>query len=109
MVGLGEVLAHELAGSGVSATVVCPGDVRTDQLEEEHQWGPTGGVVPEKAMSAEHVARAIVRATAKGGPVVVVDRPHLRAAFWAMRRAPRVRIPLVADAYKQLTRGRASA
>jgi D-threitol dehydrogenase (NAD+) len=32
MVGLGEVLAHELAGSGVRAVVVCPGDVRTDQL-----------------------------------------------------------------------------
>jgi hypothetical protein len=26
-----------------------------------------------------------------------------------MRRAPRLRIPLVADAYKQLMRGRASA
>ena len=109
MVGLGEVLAHELKGSGVSATVVCPGDVRTDQLAEEHEWGPTGGVMPEKAMSAEYVARAIVRAAEKGGPVVVVDRPHLRAAFWVMRRAPRLRVPLVADAYKQLMRGRAGA
>jgi len=109
MVGLGEVLAHELSGSGVSATVVCPGDVRTDQLQEEHEWGPTGGVVPEKAMSADYVARAIVRASEKGGPVVVVDRPHLRVAFWVMRRMPRLRIPLVADAYKQLMRGRAGA
>jgi short-subunit dehydrogenase len=106
MVGLGEVLAHELAGSGVRATVVCPGDVRTDQLTEEHEWGPTGGVVPEKAMSAEYVARAIVRAAEGRKPVVVVDRPHLRAAFWFMRRAPRLRIPIVADAYKQLLRGR---
>jgi hypothetical protein len=40
---------------------------------------------------------------------VVVDRPHLRAAFWVMRRTPRLRIPLVADAYKQLMRGRAGA
>jgi short-subunit dehydrogenase len=106
MVGLGEVLAHELAGSGVRATVVCPGDVRTDQLEEEHEWGPTGGVPSEKAMSAEYVARAIVRAADAGKPVVVVDRPHLRAAFWFMRRAPRLRIPIVADAYKQLLRQR---
>jgi NAD(P)-dependent dehydrogenase (short-subunit alcohol dehydrogenase family) len=106
MVGLGEVLAHELAGSGVRATVVCPGDVRTDQLTEEHEWGPTGGVTPEKAMSADYVARAIVRAADGRRPVVVVDRPHLRAAFWFMRRAPRVRIRIVADAYKQLLRER---
>src|SRR5271167_2449367 len=106
MVGLGEVLNHELAGSGVRATVVCPGDVRTDQLTEEHEWGPTGGVAPEKAMSAERVAQAIVRATAGRKPVVVVDRPHLRAAFFILRRAPRLRIRLVAGAYKQLLRER---
>jgi short-subunit dehydrogenase len=106
MVGLGEVLVHELAGSGVRATVVCPGDVRTDQLTEEHEWGPTGGLTPEKAMSADYVARAIVRATDGRKPVVVVDRPHLRAAFFLLRRAPRLRIPLVGDAYKQLLRGR---
>ena len=104
MVGLGEVLAHELAGSGVHATVVCPGDVRTDQLNEEHEWGPTGGVAPEKAMSADHVARAIVRAADSRRPVLVVDRPHLRAAFWLMRRAPRLRIRIVADPYNQLLR-----
>ena len=104
MVGLGEVLTHELAGSGVRATVVCPGDVHTDQLEEEHEWGPTGGVTPEKAMSADYVARAIVRAAERGKPVVVVDRPHLRVAFWVMRRAPRLRIPVIADAYKKLKR-----
>jgi NAD(P)-dependent dehydrogenase (short-subunit alcohol dehydrogenase family) len=106
MVGLGEVLTHELAGSGVRATVVCPGDVRTDQLEEEHEWGLTGGVTPEKAMSADYVARAIVRASERGKPLVVVDKPHLRAAFWVMRRAPRLRVPIIADAYKKLTRER---
>ncbi len=104
MVGLGEVLNHELKRSGVHATVVCPGDVRTDQLTEEHEWGPTGGVEPDKAMSPEHVARAIVKATVAGKPLVVVDRPHLRAAFWVMRRTPRLRVPLVADAYKKLMR-----
>jgi short-subunit dehydrogenase len=104
MVGLGEVLTHELAGSGVRATVLCPGDVHTDQLEEEHKWGPTGGVTPDKAMSADYVARAIVRAAERGKPLVVVDRPHLRVAFWVMRRAPRLRVPIIADAYKKLKR-----
>jgi NAD(P)-dependent dehydrogenase (short-subunit alcohol dehydrogenase family) len=104
MVGLGEVLVHELVGSGVRATVVCPGDVNTDQLGEEHEWGPTGGVTPEKAMSADYAARAIVRAAERGKPLVVIDRAHMRAAFWVMRRAPRLRVPLIADAYKKLTR-----
>src|SRR5271156_748043 len=104
MVGLGEVLAHELAGSGVSVTVVCPGDVRTDQLNEEHEWGPTGGGPPQKAMSPDNAARAIVRAAAGRAPVVVVDRPHMRAAFFILRRAPRLRIRLLAGAPKQLLR-----
>jgi NAD(P)-dependent dehydrogenase (short-subunit alcohol dehydrogenase family) len=106
LVGLGEVLVHELAGSGVRATVVCPGDVRTDQLEEEHEWGPTGGVTPEKAMSPDYVAGAIVRAADGRAPVVVIDRPHMRASFFILRRAPRLRIPMVAGAYKQLLRER---
>ena len=107
LVGLGEVLTQELAGSGVRVSVVCPGDVRTDQLDEEHEWGPTGGVVPEKAMSPDYVARAIVRAADGRAPVRVVDRPHMRAAFFILRRAPRLRIPILADAYKQLMRDRA--
>jgi 2-hydroxycyclohexanecarboxyl-CoA dehydrogenase len=106
MVGLGEVLTHELARSGVRATVVCPGDVDTDLLGEEHEWGPTGGVTPEKAMSADYVARAIVRATERGKLLVVVDRLHLRVAFWVMRRAPRLRVPIIASAYEKLTRER---
>jgi NAD(P)-dependent dehydrogenase (short-subunit alcohol dehydrogenase family) len=47
LVGLAEVLWHELSGSGVRVCAVCPGDVRTDQLDQEHLWGPTGGVPPD--------------------------------------------------------------
>jgi hypothetical protein len=60
-------------------------------------------------MSTDHVARAIVRAAGGRAPVVVVDRPHMRAAFSLLRHAPRLRIPLVADAYKQLLRERSGA
>ena len=44
LVGLSEVLYHELAGSGVHACAVCPGDVRTEQLQRRpgvgaDRWG----------------------------------------------------------------------
>jgi NAD(P)-dependent dehydrogenase (short-subunit alcohol dehydrogenase family) len=57
LIGLAEVLCHELSGSGVQVCAVCPGDVRTGLLEQEHTWGPTGGVSLDKAMPAERVAR----------------------------------------------------
>jgi NAD(P)-dependent dehydrogenase (short-subunit alcohol dehydrogenase family) len=108
LVGLAEVLHQELAGSGVRACAVCPGDVSTDQLREELEWGPTGGAALEKAMAPERVARAIVRAAAGSKPVVVVDRPHLRAAFALMGGPRRLRLAVVRDAYKGLLRERAS-
>ena len=58
-------------------------------------------------MSPDYVASAIVRAAQRGKPLAVIDRPHMRAAFWVMRRAPRLRVPLVGDAYKKLMRERA--
>jgi 3-oxoacyl-[acyl-carrier protein] reductase len=109
LVGLAEVLFHELAGSGVRACAVCPGDVATDQLRDELEWGPTGGAALEKAMSAERVAKAIVRAAQGKKPVVVVDRPHLRAAFALMGGPRRLRLAVVHDAYKGLLRKRAAA
>ncbi|MGO9904341.1 MAG: SDR family NAD(P)-dependent oxidoreductase [Solirubrobacteraceae bacterium] len=106
MVGLAEVLHHELAGSGVHACAVCPGDVRTDQLVEEHQWGPTGGQTPEKAMTPEYVAKAIMRAADGSKTVVVVDKPHLRA-FFNITGGPRgLRFALVHPEFKKLLQER---
>jgi NAD(P)-dependent dehydrogenase (short-subunit alcohol dehydrogenase family) len=106
MVGLAEVMYHELAGTGVHVCAVCPGDVRTDQLVEEHEWGPTGGEKPEKAMKPEFVARAIVRAAGGTRPVVVVDKPHLRFAFNFMGGPRRLRLAVVHPAFKTLLRER---
>jgi short-subunit dehydrogenase len=106
LVGLAEVLWHELAGTGVRACAVCPGDVRTDQLEQEHEWGPTGGVPPEKAMSPDDVAKAIVRATDSRNATAIVDKPHLRAVFNVWGGSRRVRLAAVHGAYKQLLKTR---
>ncbi len=108
LVGLAEVLQHELAGSGVRACVVCPGDVRTDQLADEIKWGPTGGTAFEKAMDPARVARAIERAAAGRAPVVVIDRPHLKAVFNLLGGPRRLRLKVVHDAFKGLLKDRAA-
>jgi short-subunit dehydrogenase len=108
LVGLAEVMHHELAGSPVRVCAVCPGDVATDQLAEEQSWGPTGGVPHEKAMSTDYAARAILRAAAGRAPVVVIDRPHLRLAFNLMGGPRRLRLYVVGSAFKGLMKGRAA-
>lgn len=106
MVGLAEVMYHELAGSGVHVCAVCPGDVRTDQLAEEHEWGPTGGQTPEKAMTPEYVAKAIVRAAGGSKPMVVIDRPHMRLFFNFISGPQRLRLAAVHPAFKNLLKER---
>jgi 3-oxoacyl-[acyl-carrier protein] reductase len=106
MVGLAEVLYHELAGSGVHACAICPADVRTDQLREDLDWGPTPGVPFEKAMTTERLAAAIASAAAGGKAVVVVDRLPMRAlfGFWGGPRGLSRR--MLHTAYKPLLKTR---
>jgi short-subunit dehydrogenase len=106
MVGLAEVLYHELAGSGVHACAVCPGDVLTDQMRGEIAWGPTGGATLEKAMSPERVAAAIAAAAAGGKAVVIVDRPQMRAVFGLFGGPRRLSRMMVHGAYKPLLKSR---
>ncbi|MGA2470527.1 MAG: SDR family oxidoreductase [Solirubrobacteraceae bacterium] len=109
LVGLAEVLHHELAGSGVRACAVCPGDVRTDQMRGEIDWGPTGGATLDKAMSPERVAQAIVRAAAGRAPLVIVDRPQLRAVFKLLGGPRGLSRAVVHGAYKPLLKSRGDA
>ncbi|HWF25114.1 MAG TPA: SDR family NAD(P)-dependent oxidoreductase [Solirubrobacteraceae bacterium] len=106
LVGLAEVLHQELRGSGVRACAVCPGDVRTSQLEEEHAWGPTGGVTPDKAMDPARVARDIEAAARGSSTVVVIDRAHLRLVFKLMGGPRKLRLLIIADAFKKLLKAR---
>lgn len=106
LVGLAEVLHHELAGSGVRASVVCPGDVQTEQLRGEIEWGPTGGAKFEQAMSPDYVARQVVRAAAGRAPLVIVDRPHLRAVFKLLGGPRGLSRAIVHGAYKPLLKSR---
>lgn len=109
---LAEVLRHELAGTGIQVCAVCPADVRTDQLERENAWGPTGGQPPDKALSPDAVARAVVRGAEGTQPLIIVDRPLMALGFRIMAGPRRIRFKPVHDAFKQLLeerRPRASA
>lgn len=109
LVGLSEVLYHELAGSGVHACAVCPGDVRTAQLQDDLAWGPTGGATFEKAMTPERVARAIVAAAAGAKPVVIIDRLPMRLLFGTLGGPRRLMRSAVHTAFKRLLASRAAA
>ena len=106
LVGLAEVLHHELAGSGVRVCAVCPGDVRTDQMRGEIAWGPTGGVTIEKAMAPERVADAIVAASGGRKAVVIADRAQMRLVFGLFGGPRGLSRSLVHGAYKPLLRSR---
>ena len=103
------MLHHEVAGSGVRATVVCLADTQTDQLRTDFAWGATGGVTSyDKAMSREHVANAIVAAAGGRKPLVVVDRLSMRPLL-ALLTIPRGWWRSgVHSAFKKLLRSRGS-
>jgi short-subunit dehydrogenase len=104
LVSLAEVLQHELAGSGVRVHTVCPSDVRTDQLDEEHAWGPTAGAAAHAALDPDQVASAIVDAIAGTRSLIVVDRPLLALAFRMMAGPRRLRFGALHQAFRPLLR-----
>jgi 3-dehydrosphinganine reductase len=84
MLGLSDVMRHELVGSGIQVCAVCPGDVRTDQLAEEQSWGPTGGQPFDKALDPDAVAAAVIRGAQGRRPLIVVDAEPMRTLFMLM-------------------------
>jgi hypothetical protein len=78
-------------------------------MRGEIEWGPTGGATLEKAMSAERVARAIVRAAAGRAPLVIVDRAPLRTVFKLLGGHRGLSRTIVHGAYKPLLKSRADA
>jgi 3-dehydrosphinganine reductase len=88
--GLCDVLRTEMRPHGVSVTCVFPSDVDTPQFHNENLYKPfethaiSGTVQP---ISAERVARAIVRGIDKGAPVVYPD-PKTRVVARIAGTAP---------------------
>jgi NAD(P)-dependent dehydrogenase (short-subunit alcohol dehydrogenase family) len=106
MLGLADVLRHELVGSGVRVCSICPGDVRTDQLSEEQAWGPTGGQPFDKALDPTAVADAVVRGASGRRPLIVVDAEPMRTLFMLMSGPKRMRFWFIHVAFRGLLRDR---
>jgi NAD(P)-dependent dehydrogenase (short-subunit alcohol dehydrogenase family) len=91
MVGFFESLRRELAGSGVSVTIVAPDFVRTDLLRRAA--GPDGRplgrdpVERDEIMSAEECAHVIVRAMERRQRLLLTST-RLRAGRWLKLLAP---------------------
>lgn len=81
-----EGLAAELAGTRVTATVLCPGLVRTEFHERA---GLAASAWPAAAwVDVEHVATAAL-AGVRRGQVIVIPSLRYRTAATALRHAPR--------------------
>jgi NAD(P)-dependent dehydrogenase (short-subunit alcohol dehydrogenase family) len=106
MLGLSDVMRHELVGSGIQVCAVCPGDVRTDQLAEEQSWGPTGGQSYDKALDPEAVAAAVIRGAQGRRPLIVVDAEPLRTLFMLMSGPRWMRFWPIHAAFRGLLRER---
>ncbi|OMH23893.1 hypothetical protein BKD30_11070 [Tersicoccus phoenicis] len=80
-VGFTQGLAAELAGTGVTATTLVPGLMRTGShlqaafvgdVAKEYRWFALAATLPLVAMSAERAAHKMVTATLAGKPVAAI-------------------------------------
>jgi NAD(P)-dependent dehydrogenase (short-subunit alcohol dehydrogenase family) len=80
-VGFSDGLAAELQGTGVTATTIVPGLMRTGSHERayftgnaphEYAWFATAATLPGVSMDAERAARRIVDAVLAGKPMIVL-------------------------------------
>ncbi len=101
-VALGESLRHELHGTGVLASVVCPGSTDTEFRSVAPLPSPSSGVRRRWAQSAEQVGDAIVRVAAGGRSREVHLSPVGCLMLWMNRHFPRTTDTLLGIAIRRL-------
>lgn len=97
-----EGLANELRGSGVTATALCPGWVRT----EFHQRGGISATsIPGPMwLEAPPVVRSALRASARGR-VIVIASVRYSVLIWFARHLPRITVRWVSRKISRSRRG----
>lgn len=96
-------LVGELRGTGVSATVLCPGPVETG-------FGEAAGITDEEAqtlpsfmwVSAADVAKAAVAGMDRGAPIVIPGAANRAGAFLAQHSPDRLLTRLLAQNHPRL-------
>lgn len=102
VLSLGEALAYELRGTGVSVTTLCPGATATRFFEVAGADHSLMARRLRRMMSAEHVARLGMRGLAAGRRIVITGAMNRIVAF-ASRYAPH-RVTLPVTDYLMMTR-----
>lgn len=98
MLGFSEGLKHELKGTGVDVTVVSPIMVRTNFFDN-----PSFENMPKNtalSLSAENVAKAIVKASTSSRLEIIVPR-LVRGVVWAKHTLPDIVNPVVGNSFKK--------
>ncbi len=83
-----EVLSSDLKGTGVTATALCPGPVKTEFTDQHAGFDPAASTPDFLWMSAEDCARAAVKGLERGKRVVVPGVGN-RIGTLAGQHAPR--------------------
>jgi NAD(P)-dependent dehydrogenase (short-subunit alcohol dehydrogenase family) len=108
VMGLSDVLAMELDGTGVAVTAVCPGIINTEIVAHPEntsaitgaQLGKLQAFYRAKGSTPEAVAEAIVAAVQRGGDIVLIG-PYARLLYHVKRMSRRLlRRITIADARK---------
>lgn len=107
VVSLSEALAHELRGTGVSVTCLCPWPTRTGIQESAGLWQARAH--QGKLADPARVASVGIAASQKGRVMAIPGRGH-RAQAWALRLIPRqVAVRAMAWGFERVSEARPRA
>lgn len=91
LIAFTESLRAEYHGTGVSASVICPGFTRSGGIYDEIQQRIGRGTPLQMGgTTAQAVARAVVRAIRSDLPEILVNRPPMRPIFALCAACPRL-------------------
>jgi len=91
LVAFTETLRGEFHGTGISASVLCPGFTNDGGIYERIKQGIGKGTPPQMgATSADAVARAVIKAIRRDIPEMLINVPPMRPALVLSAIAPRL-------------------